>query len=336
MVPGLVGLAGAVLIAVLVWRLRRAAQKKGRLQERAVVEDALKHLLAAENQGRVATEADLAGHLGLPPEPTARITHRLRNQGLIAPDASGSLRLSAEGREYARHVLRAHRLWERYLADYTGVAEDEWHRRAEELEHRTTPEEAEALSVRLGHPTHDPHGDPVPSSFVEDVYAPGRALASLREGDHARISHIEDEPPEIFRSIAEKNLAPGMDIQLVREDDGGMTIATEGRQVRLQPEEAANVTVVERAAPPRLPGSLVPLSTLEPGQRGVVRIVSHALRAPERRRLLDLGLVPGTEVAAELRSPMGDPTAYRVRGAAIALRKDQAAQILVEPLQGAA
>ncbi|GAB4252049.1 MAG: hypothetical protein Kow00109_27680 [Acidobacteriota bacterium] len=329
-------MAVAVLAVVLARRLRSTSRERRRLQERALLEDALKRLLEEENHGRSETEAGLAGHLGLSREQAARITHRLRDQGLLDQATPEGLRLSPQGREYARHVLRAHRLWERYLADHTGLSEAEWHRRAEELEHRTTPEEAEALSARLGHPTHDPHGDPVPSSLVADLYAPGKSLAALRTGEHARISHIEDEPPEVFRSITEKNLAPGMQIQLIREDDGGVTIATEAREVRLQPAEAANITVVDQAAPPRPGAPLVPLSALEPGQKGIVRIVSQTLRAPERRRLLDLGLVPGTEVVVELRSPMGDPTAYRVRGAMIALRNDQAAQILVEPLQEAA
>ncbi|MDH3402564.1 MAG: ferrous iron transport protein A [Acidobacteriota bacterium] len=74
------------------------------------------------------------------------------------------------------------------------------------------------------------------------------------------------------------------------------------------------------------------LSGLAIGERGRVVALAPALRGAERRRLFDLGLIPGTEVEAELRSPGGDPTGYAIRGAVIALRREQADQVQVERL----
>ena len=69
------------------------------------------------------------------------------------------------------------------------------------------------------------------------------------------------------------------------------------------------------------------LDTLSPGSKAVVkRLTSTGL---ERRRMMDLGLLPGSSVQVELRSPLGDPTAYLVRGALVALRRSQAQHILV-------
>ena len=73
--------------------------------------------------------------------------------------------------------------------------------------------------------------------------------------------------------------------------------------------------------------SLRRLSSLALNEVAVVSDISPACRGPERRRLLDLGLVPGTTVKAEFASPAGDPVAYRVRGALIALRAQQAEMI---------
>lgn len=71
------------------------------------------------------------------------------------------------------------------------------------------------------------------------------------------------------------------------------------------------------------------LADLRPGQAGVVaELRSHGL---ERRRMMDLGLIPGTVVVAEMDSPLGDPVAYRVRGALVALRREQAALVLIAP-----
>ncbi|MGB5999263.1 MAG: FeoA family protein, partial [Thermoanaerobaculia bacterium] len=80
----------------------------------------------------------------------------------------------------------------------------------------------------------------------------------------------------------------------------------------------------------RMEGPFERLSGLDLGQQGTVVAISPVLRGPERRRMLDLGLIPGTVVTAEIRSPGGDPTGYRIRGAVIALRQEQADQIQIE------
>jgi DtxR family Mn-dependent transcriptional regulator len=72
------------------------------------------------------------------------------------------------------------------------------------------------------------------------------------------------------------------------------------------------------------------LLDLEPGRVGRVLDLSPACRGSQRRRLLDLGVVKGTEIVPELVSAGGDPVAYRIRGALIALRREQAEWIRIE------
>ena len=98
----------------------------------------------------------------------------------------------------------------------------------------------------------------------------------------------------------------------------------------LAPVLAANLSVVALPQEEEMAGPFEQLSDLELGESAKVVSISPFLRPQERRRMLDLGLLPGTEVQAELRSPAGDPTGYRIRGAVIALRKDQADQVQVE------
>ncbi|MEJ5261089.1 MAG: FeoA family protein [Ignavibacterium sp.] len=82
-------------------------------------------------------------------------------------------------------------------------------------------------------------------------------------------------------------------------------------------------------------GKLKPLSSLKVGEKGIVLGIAKSLRGQQRRRLMDLGIVPGTEIEAELASITGDPVAYRVRGTTIALRKEQADKIyLVKEEEG--
>ncbi len=75
--------------------------------------------------------------------------------------------LTDQGREYALHIVRTHRLLERYLADRTGVLPEDWHGEAERREHKLSPEDRESLAARLGHPLYDPHGDPIPTAAGE-------------------------------------------------------------------------------------------------------------------------------------------------------------------------
>jgi DtxR family Mn-dependent transcriptional regulator len=98
----------------------------------------------------------------------------------------------------------------------------------------------------------------------------------------------------------------------------------------LAPIVADNLSVVPLAEEVEMEGPYERLSALDIGDRAKVIAISPSLRPRERRRMLDLGLVPGTEVTAEIRSPSGDPTGYRIRGAVIALRSDQAVQIQIE------
>jgi ferrous iron transport protein A len=76
------------------------------------------------------------------------------------------------------------------------------------------------------------------------------------------------------------------------------------------------------------------LADLLPGQSGVVRELRS--QGPERRRMMDLGMVPGTVIVVEMNSPLGDPVAYRVRGALVALRREQARLVLIAdtPIKG--
>ncbi|MCH8339155.1 MAG: FeoA domain-containing protein [Chloroflexi bacterium] len=242
---------------------------------------------------------------------------------------SDSIRLTSVGRQSALHILRAHRLWERYLADETGVGELEWHGQAEWHEHQLTPEEAEALAARLGNPTHDPHGDPIPSAEGEMSPQAGIPLISAAVDEPLRIVHIEDEPQAVFAQLLAEGLYPGMEVRLVERSPHRIRFWAGGDEHVLAPVVAANVSVAQPpddgkdSAGPRL-------SDLARGERGQVVEISSQCRGLERRRLQDLGFLPGAELQAELTSPGGDPVAYRIRGALIALRKEQADLIRIQ------
>jgi DtxR family Mn-dependent transcriptional regulator len=313
------GLAGRWL------RGRRAA-------DRVRVEDALKHLWECEYRQRPASLESLAGTLGIDGRRVAELVERLARLGLVRHDGGG-LELSSDGRRDALRVVRIHRLWERYLADETGLDARAWHAEAERLEHRTSAEQAEAMAASLGHPRFDPHGDPIPMPSGELPPAEGEPLTRLAVDEFAEIVHVEDEPEAIFAQLAAAGLAPGTRVRVLESTPRRIRLAAETEEVVLAPVVAANVTVRPLAEPPA-PLDATVLSALGRGERAEVVGLAPALRGAQRRRLLDLGVVPGTVIENELESPSRDPTAYRIRGALIALRRDQSDLVQVRLLGG--
>jgi DtxR family Mn-dependent transcriptional regulator len=303
-------------------RWRRAHERR----RRALVEDALKCVHAAELRGVAATPELLAGHLRLRLRPILALLTDTEARGLTRTTDTG-IALTSAGRETAVRVIRAHRLLERYFADELGMPLAAIHAAADRREHSVTVEDAAELAARLGYPTHDPHGDPIPEA--DGQLAPVEAIALSQQpiGYPAVIRHLEDEPPELFRQIVGAGLEPGMRIEVLDTSPTQVVIWNGDREHVLSPLAAGNVFVSP------LPEPAVPterLSSLEPGARGrVVALRSHGLT---RRRLLDLGVTPGVIIERAFTSPLGEPVAYQVRGALIALRAEQAREIEIEPL----
>lgn len=295
--------------------------------ERILSEDVLKHVYKCEQNGRRPTLESIAGVLQVSANEASQLISNMAAHNLLKLD-NGDFHLTADGTNYAVQVIRAHRLWERYLADETGFAEAEWHDRAERAEHTLSPAEVDALAARLGHPTHDPHGDPIPSASGEFVPHGGQPLSALEAGQIARIVHLEDEPPVVYAQLVAEGLYPGLEILLKEKSVERLRFVAGGEEQVLAPMLARNVTVVPlEAATVSTPYER--LSTLKIGQTARVVSLSPACRGPERRRFMDLGILPGTVIKAEMVSPSGDPTAYLIRQSLIGLRKEQADNIFI-------
>jgi len=304
--------------------------------QRILIEDALKHIHSCERSQRKPSAQSVAGALQITLDEAASLLASLAARGLLVVK-TGDFYLTSAGSEYALQIIRAHRLWERYLADETGFAEGEWHERADRHEHEMSPDEIDALSARLGHPTHDPHGDPIPTAEGEVVSHGGQPLATMQVGDSVQIVHLEDEPAIVYAQLIAEGLYPGLEIRLTEISPHRVCLWADGEKHILAPIVAANISVIPVSATQEEPS--VPaerLSGLALGQQRQVVSISPACRGPERRRLMDLGIIPGTTIRAEIRSPSGDPTAYSVRGSLLALRKEQANLIWVSQLSEAA
>jgi len=237
--------------------------------------------------------------------------------------------LTKDGDEYALRIVRAHRLWEKYLSEKTGFSKTEWHKRAEKKEHELSGEEVENLSTLLGNPRYDPHGDPIPTKAGEIPEKKGMLLTDLPILNFGKIIHIEDEPTSVYKQILAKHIHLHSQVYMKEISENRIVFESEGEQFVLSPTVAKNITVISLDKEDVVEKDTLRLSNLKNDQKAIIIGVSKECRGENRRRLLDLGFVKGATVSIDLLNPLGDPKAFLIKGTAIALRKDQAVKILI-------
>lgn len=180
------------------------------------VEDYTKAIYALQLRGEqpVSTTA-LAQRLGVTAASASGMVKRLTELGLALHQPYRGVTLTDDGRRVALEVMRHHRLLELYLVRSLGVPWDRVHAEAEVLEHVLSEELEELISEKLGHPTHDPHGDPIPTPELTIEEGATLALQALQPGDRARFTRVSDSEPEMLRFLAERGIAPGGDLEVI-------------------------------------------------------------------------------------------------------------------------
>lgn len=336
-----------VLLAFILWpgrglRARILTWRAG--HRRQQMEDALKAIFHAGQEGTTPSTAWLAQTLGLSAGRAAQLTAQMQAQGLLHPfgvlhPSGGVLLLTTEGQRLALQIIRAHRLWERYLADEARLPLNQIHTLAHRWEHNMTAEQIDALDAALGHPQRDPHGDPIPNAAgaLRDA-TESAVLLTLAVGKSGRIVHLEDEPPLAYAQLIAAGLQVGQTVTLLESQPERVVLSNGRDEIPLARSIAANIFVAapapELAAASGVPhpnGALLPLSALLPRMRAEIIELDERCQGFTRRRFLDLGLTPGTRIMPELENAFREPRAYRVRGTLIALRNDQADMIWVRP-----
>ena len=196
----------------------------------AAIEDYAKAIYALERRssGAVTTNA-LAARLGVTPASASGMVKRLGELGFVTHTPYHGVALTAEGRRVALEVLRHHRLLEVFLTEVVGVPWDRVHDEAEVLEHHISEEFEALIAARLGNPTHDPHGDPIPSADLTIDEGETVAMQALAVGARARFVRVSDSDPAMLRYLAEAGIAIGDDFEVVdRQPFGGPLFARFG------------------------------------------------------------------------------------------------------------
>src|SRR3954447_8207557 len=155
--------------------------------------------------------------MGVTAASASAMVKRLDGLGLVSHVPYRGVKLTDAGSKVALEVLRHHRLLELYLTETLGVPWDRVHEEAEVLEHVLSEELEELIAAKLGNPTRDPHGDPIPTRDGRIVEAETTALQDLAAGATARFVRVSDSDPEMLRYLAERGIAPDCEFEVIEK-----------------------------------------------------------------------------------------------------------------------
>ncbi len=192
------------------------------------VGDYLKAIRELSEEDAASTK-DVADRLSISSASVTNMFARLQDMGLAEYERYRGASLTEAGQEEALRLLRGHRLIETFLLECLSYSWEEVHEEAERLEHSVSDEFTERLAEFLGHPDHDPHGDPIPAadgSLEPDDSFP---LATAATGQRILIYRVSDEEAAKLAYLEEHGLTPGrlLEVKEVRALDGVVTVEDE-------------------------------------------------------------------------------------------------------------
>jgi DtxR family transcriptional regulator, Mn-dependent transcriptional regulator len=198
------------------------------------IQDYAKAIYALQRRadGHPVATNDLAERLRVTPASVSAMLKKLDERGLVEHVPYRGVVLTPAGERVALEVLRHHRLLELYLAEHLGVPWDRVHEEAEALEHVISEDLEARISAKLGEPTHDPHGDPIPSVDLRIDEGHAHALESLETGARGRFVRVSDSDPEMLRYLDARGVRLGDALEVVdRQPFGGPLTVRFGEQL---------------------------------------------------------------------------------------------------------
>jgi len=190
------------------------------LTQTTAVEDALRTIFVRSGRGDPISTSALAAHLRLTPPTVSTMLKRLTAYGLLERTHDHHA-LTPHGREHAQVIVRRHRLLETYLVTMFQLAWHEVHDEADALEHAVSDRLLDRIDEVLGHPTHDPHGDPIPSpaGLHDEIW--GERLDMVAPGTRFRIERVYDRYSDALRYLADLGVRPGVTIEVLERSPFG-------------------------------------------------------------------------------------------------------------------
>src|SRR4051794_25641945 len=201
------------------------------------VEDYAKAIYVLESRaGEPVSTNALADRLEVTAGSVSAMLRKLDELGLVTHQPYKGVRLTAQGRRVALEVIRHHRLLELFLAEVLDMPWDRVHKEAEVLEHVLSTELEEVIAQKLGNPTRDPHGDPIPSADFVIEESETTSLAALESGASGVFVRVSDSDPEMLRYLGRRGVTPGAEFEVIdRQPFGGPLFVRFGRDNDVHP-----------------------------------------------------------------------------------------------------
>jgi DtxR family transcriptional regulator, Mn-dependent transcriptional regulator len=181
----------------------------------AAVQDYAKAIYTLETSEGTASTNALAERLNVRPGSVSGMLRKLAALGLVEHELYRGARLTKRGRAVALEVIRHHRLLELFLVESVGMSWDAVHAEAERLEHVLSDQLEELIAAKLGNPTLDPHGDPIPSPELTIAADESRSLYALEPGEEGTFVRVSDADPAMLRFLSERGIAPGARLEVI-------------------------------------------------------------------------------------------------------------------------
>jgi DtxR family transcriptional regulator, Mn-dependent transcriptional regulator len=209
------------------------------------IQDYLKEIYKIQASGERATTTAIAKRMGVAPSSATSMLKKLAALGLAEHAPYRGIELSEAGTKIALEVIRHHRLIEQYLAETLGLSIDAVHAEADRLEHVLSEELEARIDEKLGYPTHDPHGDPIPDAGLNVERSELRSLEALEPGEEATVKRVPDGDADLLRYLAKLALVPGGRVTMRRSEPfgGPLTVLVGGQEHAISRELAGQIGV---------------------------------------------------------------------------------------------
>ena len=209
------------------------------------IQDYLKEIYKLQSAGEQPTTTAIARRMGVAPSSATSMLKKLAALGLAEHSPYRGVQLSGSGTKIALEVIRHHRLLEQYLAETLGLGIDAVHAEADRLEHVISEELEARIDEKLGYPTRDPHGDPIPDAGLKIDRRRLRSLDALQPGEEATVERVPDGDAALLRYLARLRLVPGGRVTLRRSEpfDGPLTVLVEGVEHAISRDLAGQIGV---------------------------------------------------------------------------------------------
>lgn len=211
------------------------------------VEDYLKTIYTLEDEGEGASTTKIAESMDVSSASATNMLKRLAKMGLVDYQSYKGATLTKSGKKMALEIIRHHRLLELYLLEVMGYSWDEVHDEAEKLEHHISERFEDKIAKLLNDPTHDPHGDPIPTKEGIMPKMNDEPLNEAASGQKYVVSRVRDQDPEILRYLEETGLLPGVKISIIEKGpfQGPITLLIEEEEQVIGNEVARNIFVAK-------------------------------------------------------------------------------------------